>query len=54
MLNTLQILPVAGSNGVADLRKSLDYAQANALSGASLVPGTDPFDPDLVGAIAGF
>ncbi len=53
VLSTLQILPVAGSNGVADLRKSLEYAQANALPGLSLVPGTDPFDPDLVGAIAG-
>lgn len=53
VLSTLQILPVAGSNGVADLRKSLAYAQANGVGGVSLVPGSDPFDPDLVGAIAG-
>jgi hypothetical protein len=52
VLSTLQILPVAGSNGVSDLRSSLDYMRANsAFSGVSLVPGTQPFTPDWVGAI---
>jgi hypothetical protein len=51
-LSTLQILPVAGSNGVGDLRKELDYARANSsFSGVDLVPGTQPFTPDWVGAI---
>ena len=31
VLSTLQILPVAGSNGVADLRNALDYARAQQL-----------------------
>ena len=52
VLSTLQILPVAGSNGVADLRNALDYARANSsFSGVNLVPGTQPFNPDWVGAI---
>jgi hypothetical protein len=51
VLSTLQILPVAGSNGVADLRKSLDYARAHGFAGLDLVPGTAPFDPNWVGAI---
>ena len=52
VLSTLQILPVAGSNGVGDLRKELDYMRANsAFSGIGLVAGTQPFSPDWVGAI---
>jgi hypothetical protein len=54
-LSTLQVLPVAGSNGVADLRHELDYMRANdsTFSGVQLVPGTRPFQGDLVGAIQG-
>ena len=52
VLSTLQIAPVAGSNGVADLRKSLDYMRANsAFSGVSLVTGTAAFTPNWVTAI---
>ncbi len=51
VLSTLQIAPVAGSNGVADLRKSLDYMRANsAFSRVSLVTGT-AFTPNWVTAI---
>ena len=54
VLSTLQILPVAGSNGVGDLGKELAYMRANsALSSAQLEPGTQPFNPDIVGAILG-
>jgi trypsin-like peptidase len=54
VLSTLQILPTAGSNGVGDLGKELDYARANGgLSGVQLEPGTEPFNADLVGAILG-
>jgi hypothetical protein len=53
-LSTLQILPTAGSNGVGDLAKELSYMRANSsLSSAQLVPGTEPFDADIVGAILG-
>ena len=54
VLSTLQILPTAGSNGVGDLGKELDYMRANSsLSGVQLEPGTEPFKPDIVAAIAG-
>ena len=54
VLSTLQIAPLAGSNGVGDLRKEIDYMHANSSSsGANLVPGTEPFKADLVGAILG-
>ncbi len=53
-LSTLQILPTAGSNGVADLKSELDYMRANSsFSGVGLVNGTRPFKGDLVGAILG-
>jgi hypothetical protein len=54
VLSTLQIAPLAGSNGVGDIGKEIAYMQANSsLSGASLVPGTQPFKADLLGAIGG-
>jgi hypothetical protein len=53
-LSTLQLAPLAGSNGVGDLAKELAYLRANtAHVGMQLVPGTEPFRPDLVGAILG-
>ena len=43
---------MAGSNGVGDLRKELDYVRANSsFSGVELVAGTQPFTPGWVGAI---
>jgi hypothetical protein len=54
VLSTLQILPTAGSNGVGDLSKEIAYMRSHSrLSGVELVPGTEPFEPDLVGAILG-
>jgi len=53
-LSTLQIAPLAGTNGVGDLGKELAYAQANGgFGGLHLVPGTEAFKPNLVGAILG-
>lgn len=53
-LSTLAIAPTAGSNGVADLKSELDYMRANSgFGGVQLVPGTRPFNGDLVGAILG-
>jgi hypothetical protein len=51
VLSTVQIAPLAGSNGVGNLPKELAYAQANGLPGLQLVPGTEPFNADIVGAV---
>jgi hypothetical protein len=52
VLSTVQIAPLAGSNGVGNLPKEIAYAQANGFSGLQLVPGTEPFNANLVGAIS--
>ncbi|MGH3458624.1 hypothetical protein [Aeromicrobium sp.] len=45
-LSTVQIAPLAGSNGVGDMNKELAFAQANSgIAGLALVPGTEPFSP---------
>lgn len=54
VLSTLAIAPVAGSNGVGDLRHELDWMHANtSFTGVGLVNGTQPFKADLGGAILG-
>jgi hypothetical protein len=54
VLSTVQLAPLAGSNGVGDLGKELAYLHANSsFSGVQLAPGTQPFEPDLVSAILG-
>jgi hypothetical protein len=55
VLSTLQLAPLPATNGVGDLAKELAYLRANAagFSGVQLVPGTEPFKPNLVGAILG-
>jgi hypothetical protein len=45
VLSTVQLAPLAGSNGVGDLAKELAYAQANGQSGLTLALGTEPFTP---------
>ncbi len=52
-LSTVAIAPLAGSNGVGDVSRELNYANANGFGGTALVPGTEPFTPDIVGAILG-
>ena len=42
-LSTVQLAPLAGSNGVGDLAKELAYAQANGQSGLTLALGTEAF-----------
>jgi hypothetical protein len=51
VLSTLQIAPLAGTNGVGDLGRELAYAHAHGFPNLQLVPGTEPFEPDLVGAV---
>jgi hypothetical protein len=54
VLSTLQLAPLAGSNGVGDLGKELAYLHANTpFAGVHLVPGTEAFKPNLVEAILG-
>jgi hypothetical protein len=45
----LSTLPnrTAGSNAVGDLSKELAYAQSHGFGGGQLVPGTEPFHPNL-------
>ncbi|MGH8859704.1 MAG: hypothetical protein ACRDVG_00455 [Jatrophihabitantaceae bacterium] len=45
VLSTVAIAPLAGSNGVGNLRKELAYANAHGLSGVAVAPGTSPFAP---------
>jgi hypothetical protein len=51
VLSTVQVAPLAGSNGVGDLGKELAYARAHGFGGLQLVAGTEPFNPDVVGAV---
>jgi hypothetical protein len=54
VLSTLQLAPLPATNGVGDLGKELAYLRANTGFGAmQLVPGTEPFKPNLIGAILG-
>ena len=54
VLSTLQVLPTPGSNGVGDLGRELSYMRAHSsFSGVQLEPGTEPFNPDIVGAVLG-
>lgn len=54
VLSTLQIAPLAGTNGVGDLGKELAYMHAHSrFSEMRLVHGTQPFRPDLAEAILG-
>jgi hypothetical protein len=40
ILSTLQLAPLAGSNGVGDIGKEIAYARASGFPGLRLVPGT--------------
>jgi hypothetical protein len=54
VLSTLQLAPLAGSNGVGDLGKELAYLRSQtSLTGLQLVPGTVPFKANLIEAIVG-
>jgi hypothetical protein len=51
VLSTVQIAPLAASNGVGTLANEIAYMQANAsgFSGVNLVPGTEPFNAAAAG-----
>jgi hypothetical protein len=50
VLSTVAVLPLPLANGVGDLGRELDYARSKGFA-VSLVPGTEPFRPNLVQAI---
>ena len=53
-LSTLQIAPLPASNGVGDLTKELAYARSHSsFTDLRLVPGTEAFKANLLGAILG-
>lgn len=50
VLSTVQLAPLAGSNGVGDVGRELTYAQANSgISGLTLANGTEPFNSSAMG-----
>jgi hypothetical protein len=52
VLSTVQIAPLAGSNGVGDVGRELAYAQAHSgISGLTLADGTEPFNPSAMGGV---
>jgi hypothetical protein len=51
VLSTVQLAPLAASNGVGTLSNELAYAQAHGFSGVHLVAGTEPFNANTVGAV---
>jgi hypothetical protein len=52
VLSTVQLAPVAASNGVGDLGLELAYLHSHiSPADINLVPGTEPFKADTVGAV---
>jgi Trypsin-like peptidase domain len=50
VLSTVQLAPLAGSNGVGDVGRELAYAQAHSgISGLTLATGTEPFNSAAMG-----
>jgi hypothetical protein len=49
VLSTLQIAPIAGSNGVSDLAKGLAYARSHGGPDVTLANGTEPFTGSIIG-----
>jgi hypothetical protein len=49
VLSTLQLAPVAASNGVSDLAKALAYARSHGGPDATLAKGTKPFTGSIIG-----
>ncbi|MFL6241564.1 MAG: serine protease [Acidimicrobiia bacterium] len=48
VLSTVQIAPVAGSNGVGDVSREINYMSSHSSLGAQLANGTQPFNPNIV------
>src|SRR6266508_5826526 len=48
VLSTVQIAPLAGSNGVGDVSREFNYMSSHSSLGAQLANGTQPFNPNIV------
>ena len=48
VLSTVQIAPLAGSNGVGDVSREISYMSSHSSLGAQLALGTQPFNPNIV------
>jgi hypothetical protein len=54
VLATVALAPLPASNGVGDLGRELAYARAHSpFTGVQAANGTEPFTPNVVGAILG-
>jgi hypothetical protein len=54
VLSTVQIAPLAGSNGVGDMNLELNYMRSHSsFSGVQLANGTQPFNPNAVANLLG-
>jgi hypothetical protein len=54
ILSVLELAPLPAANGAGDLAKEIAYMHANStFSGVNLVPGTQPFNANIVQAILG-
>ena len=53
VLSTVQIAPVAGSNGVGDISRKINYMNAHSSLGAQLALGTQPFNPNIAANLLG-
>jgi hypothetical protein len=47
VLSTVEIAPVAGSNGVGDVSREINYMSSHSSLGAQLASGTQPFNPNI-------
>ena len=53
VLSTVQIAPIAGSNGVGDVSREINYMNAHSSLGAQLALGTQPFNPNIAANLLG-
>jgi hypothetical protein len=47
VLSTVQIAPLAGSNGVGDVSREINYMSSHSSLGVQLANGTEPFNPNF-------
>jgi hypothetical protein len=54
VLSTVQIAPLAGSNGVGDVNLELNYMRSHSsFGGVQLANGTQPFNPNILANLLG-
>ena len=53
VLSTVQIAPIAGSNGVGDVSREINYMSSHSSLGVQLANGTQPFNPNIAANLLG-